>query len=94
MLFRAQCCVFFLFFMWHFKFVHRQLLVSAEMKQVMNLAANVPRQPFHVAALTFDDAIKDATVTKRWKTSNFLKLFFFFSCFNCSARCRMAVAAE
>lgn len=61
---------------------HCEVLLTAEMKCMMNFTANVVRQPFHVAVFTFDDVLKDATRIK-------MEMWMFFSYFNCSARQRL-----
>lgn len=44
---------------------------------MMNFTTNAASQPFHVAAFTFDDVLKDATRIKKetWM------IFFFCCCF-------------
>lgn len=46
---------------------------------MMNLSANVARQPFHVAVFTFDDVLKDATRIKMETLDAFFFAFLFFS---------------
>lgn len=52
---------------------HGEVLLTAEMKWMMNFTTNAGSQPFHVAMFTFDDVLKDATWLK-------MKMWIFFKC--------------
>lgn len=43
---------------------HGMVLLTTEMKWMMNFTTNATSQPFHVAVFSFDDVLKDATRIK------------------------------